>query len=183
MQPAAGWVRIPRDPCLQGRFLKYDPCARVAQQLIRAAQVNKLMLRSTTEFLRRMSLDNLTNLWLGTFIEAPSPEAMCISTMVALPPVETPKVVPDSQGEVDYEELRRRAATKKIQGESDHQVQLVKLPLGSRLSIVIAATSRPRSDGQGHDDHRVHGQGPGHPQHDLRSRTGPRRLPGREPNG
>ena len=52
------------------------------------------MLRSTTEFLRRMSLDNLTNLWLGTFIEAPSPEAMRISTLVVLPPVETP-MVPD----------------------------------------------------------------------------------------
>jgi hypothetical protein len=128
VQPAPGWVRIPHDPRPQGRFLKYDPCARVAQQLIRAGQVNKLMLRSTTEFLRRMSLDNLTNLWLGTFIEAPSPAAMLISTMVVLPPVETP-ILPDKD-EVDYDELRRRAATKKVQGESDHEVELVELPWG-----------------------------------------------------
>jgi hypothetical protein len=129
VHPAPGWVRIPRDPRPRGRFLRYDPCARVAQQLIRAGQVNKLMLRSTTEFLRRMSLDNLMNLWLGTFIEAPSPEAMLISTMVVLPPVESP-MLPHRRGEVDYEELRRRAATKKIQGESDHAVQVVELPWG-----------------------------------------------------
>ena len=129
VQPAPKWVRIPHDPRPQGRFLKYDPCARVAQQLIRAGQVNKLMLRSTTEYLRRMSVDNLTNLWLGAFIEAPSPEAMLISTMVVLPPVETP-MSPHGQGEVDYEELRRRAATKKIQGESDRDVQPVEFPWG-----------------------------------------------------
>ena len=129
VQPASGSVRIPHDPRPQGRFLKYDPSARVAQQLIRAGQVNKLMLRSTTEFLRRMALDNMTNLWQGTFIEAPSPEAMLISTMVVLPPVETP-MVPDGQGEVDYGKLRRQRGTKKIQGESDHQVQLVELPWG-----------------------------------------------------
>jgi hypothetical protein len=91
--------------------------------------VNKLMLRSTIEFLRRMSLDNLTNLWLGAFIEAPSPEAMLISTMVVFPPVEAP-ILPNSQGEVDYEELGRRAATKKIPGESDHAVQPVEFPWG-----------------------------------------------------
>jgi hypothetical protein len=129
VHPAPGWVRIPHDPRPQGRFIKHDPCARVAEQLIRAGQVNKLMLRSTTEFLRRMSLDNLTNLWLGAFIEAPAPKDMLISTMVVLPPVETP-MSPHSQGEVDYEELRRRAATKKIQGESDHAVQLVEFPWG-----------------------------------------------------
>ena len=133
VQLAPGWVRIPHDPRPQGRFLKSDPCARVAHQLIRAGQVNKLMLRSTTEYLRRMSLDNLTNLWLGTFIEAPSPEAMLIATMVVLPPVETPML--PNKAEVDYEELRRRAATKKIEGESDHDVQPVELPWG-RGSIV-----------------------------------------------
>ena len=30
-----GGFAYPRDPRSQGRFLKYDPCARVAQQLIR----------------------------------------------------------------------------------------------------------------------------------------------------
>ncbi len=129
VQPAPGWVRIPRDPRPQGRFFRYDPCARVAQQLIRAGQVNKLMLRSTTEFLRRMSLDNLTNLWLGTFIEAPAPEAMLIATMVVLPPVESPMLAPGG-AEVDYEELRRRVATKKIEGESDHDVQPVAFDWG-----------------------------------------------------
>jgi hypothetical protein len=129
VQPAPGWVRIPRDPRPQGRFLRYDPCARVAHQLIRAGQVNKLMLRSTTEYLRRMSLDNLTNLWLGTFIEAPSPEAMLIATMVVLPPIASPMLV-HGGAEVDYEELRRRAATKKIEGESDHDVQRVEFAWG-----------------------------------------------------
>ena len=171
VQPAPGWVRIPHDPRPQGRFLKYDPCARVAQQLIRAGQVNKLMLRSTTEFLRRMSLDNLTNLWLGTFIEAPSPEAMLISTMVVLPPVKTP-MLPDKD-EVDYEELRRRAATKKVQGESDHDVQLVELPWGRGFRSLVASAPRSRSDGRGHDEHRVPDQIPCHAKHDLRSRTGP----------
>jgi hypothetical protein len=57
----------------------------------------------------------------------PRPQGRFI--MVVLPPVETP-MSPHSQGEVDYEELRRRAATKKIQGESDHAVQLVEFPWG-----------------------------------------------------
>lgn len=124
IQPAPGWVRIPRDPRPQGRFLKHDPCADVAQQLIRAGQVNKLMLRSTTDYIRRMSVDNLANLWLGTFIEAPSPQAMFIANMVVFPPVETP-VAAGRRGEIDYEELRRRAETKKHDDESDHDVQAV----------------------------------------------------------
>jgi hypothetical protein len=74
-----------------------------------------------------MSLDNLANLWLGTFIEAPSPQAMLISTMVVMPPVETPTL---SHGEVDYEELRQRVARKKTQGQSDPVVQLVEFPWG-----------------------------------------------------
>jgi hypothetical protein len=129
VQLAPKWVRIPNDPRPQGRFLKYDPCGRVAQQLIRAGQVNKLMLGSSTEYLRRMSVDNLTNLWLGAFIEALSPESILISTLVVLPPVET-AMTPHGQGEVDYEELRRRAATKNTQGEFDRAVQPVEFPWG-----------------------------------------------------
>jgi hypothetical protein len=143
VQLAPGWVRIPHDPRAQGRFLRYDLCARVAQQLIRAGQVNKRILRSTTEYLRRMSRDNMTNLWLGAFIDAPSPEAMLISTMVVMPPVQTP-MLPHTQGEVDYEELRRRVATKKIQGESDHSVQPVEFPWGRGYR---SFSQRPR----GHD--------------------------------
>jgi hypothetical protein len=112
VQPAPGWIRVPHDPRPRGRFLTRDPCAEVAQQLIRAGQVNKLMLRSTTEYIRRMSTDNVMNVWLGMFIEAPSPQAMFITNMVIFPPVETPMVA-NSQGEVDYEELRCRAEEKK----------------------------------------------------------------------
>jgi hypothetical protein len=101
----------------------------VAQQLIRAGQVNKLLLRSTTEYIRRMSVDNLTNLWLGTFIEAPSPQAMFIANMVVFPPVETPIAV-GRGGEIDYEELRRRAETKKHDDESDHDVQVADFSWG-----------------------------------------------------
>lgn len=129
IQPAPGWVRIPPDPRPQGRFLKHDPCADVAQQLIRAGQVNKLLLRSTTEYIRRMSVDNLANLWLGTFIEAPSPQAMFIASMVVFPPVQAP-LAAGRQGDIDYEELRRRAETKKHDDESDHDVQVADFPWG-----------------------------------------------------
>jgi hypothetical protein len=129
IKPAPGWVRIPPDPRPQGRFLKHDPCAEVAQQLIRAGQVNKLMLRSTTEYLRRMSTDNVMNLWLGTFIEAPSPQAMFITNLVVFPPVETP-IAASREGGIDYEELRCRAETKKHDDESDHDVQGVDFPWG-----------------------------------------------------
>jgi hypothetical protein len=129
VQPAPGRVRIPHDPRPQGRFVKQDPCAEVAQQLIRAGQVNKLMLRSTTAYIRRMSTDNVMNLWLGTFIEAPSPQAMFITNMVVFPPVETPMVA-NRQGEIGYEELRRRAEEKKRNDEPDHDVQVVEFPWG-----------------------------------------------------
>lgn len=129
IKPPPGWVRVPPDPRPQGRFLKHDPCAEVAQQLIRAGQVNKLMLRSTTEYLRRMSTDNMMNLWLGAFIEAPSPQAMFITNLVVFPPVETP-IAASRQGEIDYAELRRRAETKKYDDESDHDVQGVDFPWG-----------------------------------------------------
>lgn len=129
VQPAPGWVRIPHDPRPQGRLRSHDPCAEVAQQLIRAGQVNKLMLRSTTDYIRRMSIDNMMNLWLGTFLEAPSPQAMFITNMVVFPPVET-AMVADRQGEVDYDELRRQAEKKKHDDESDHDVQAVEFPWG-----------------------------------------------------
>jgi hypothetical protein len=129
IKPAPGWVRIPRDPRPRGRFVKHDPCAEVAQQLIRAGQVNKLMLRSTTEYLRRMSADNVMNLWLGTFIEAPSPQAMFITNLVVFPPVETP-IAASRQGEIDYEQLRRRAEEKKHDDEPDHDVQDVDFAWG-----------------------------------------------------
>jgi hypothetical protein len=129
IKPAPGWVRIPRDPRPRGRFVKHDPCAEVAQQLIRAGQVNKLMLRSTTEYLRRMSADNVMNLWLGTFIEAPSPQAMFITNLVVFPPVETP-IAASRQGEMDYEQLRRRAEEKKHDDEPDHDVQDVDFAWG-----------------------------------------------------
>ena len=138
VQLAPGWVRIPHDPRLQGRFLRYDPCARAAQRLIRSGQVNKRMLRSTTEFLRRMSLDNLTNLWLGTFIEAPAPEAMLIATMVVMPPVESP-VLAHGRGEVDYEELHQRGHDKENRRRVGPCGPTGGALLGSRLSIVVAA--------------------------------------------
>jgi hypothetical protein len=129
VEPAPGWIRIPHDPRPQGRFLTHDPCAEAAHQLIRAGQVNKLMLRSTTAYIRRMSTDNIMNLWLGAFIEAPSPQAMFITNMVVFPPVETPMVA-NRQGEIDYEELRRRAEEKKRDDESDHDVQVVDFSWG-----------------------------------------------------
>jgi hypothetical protein len=148
IQPAPGWVRIPHDPRPQGGFRKHDPCAEVAQQLIRAGQVDKRMLRSTTDYLRRMSVDNVVSLWLGTFIEAPSPQAMFISNMLVLPPVETP-LVASRQGEIDYDELRRRAETKKQDDESDHDVQVVDYPWGRgyRSSWMRPGPQHPTDDG------------------------------------
>ena len=58
-----------------------------------------------------MSTDNVMNLWLGTFIEAPSPQVMFITNLVVFPPVKTP-IAASGQGEIDYEVLRRRAETK-----------------------------------------------------------------------
>jgi hypothetical protein len=148
VQLAPGWIRIPHDPRPQGRFVAHDPSAEVAHQLIRAGQVNKLMLRSTTAYIRRMSTDNVMNLWLGAFIEAPSPQAMFITNMVVFPPVETPMVA-NRQGEIDYAELRRRAEEKKRDDESDHDVQVVDFAWGHgyRSSWTCSGLEHPTEKG------------------------------------
>jgi hypothetical protein len=69
---------------------------------------------------------------------------MLISTMVVLPPVETPML--SDNVEVDFEELGRRAATKKIEGESDRDVQPVELPWGRGYRSL---SRRPHGQEQG----------------------------------
>jgi len=108
---------------------------------------------------------------------------MFITNLVVFPPVKTP-IAASGQGEIDYEELRRRAETKKYDDESDHDVQGVYFAWGRGYRSSWLRPGRQRST-ENDDERGVPGRFPGRGKHHLRvqRRPGPRRPNRKSPYG